>query len=70
MLEELFRCEPNVAADLPEKRRGNVAPGVDGNGGRAAVGMAELLVGASLAALREAQPLQDLNDFSGFEDRK
>ena len=53
--EELVRCQADVFRDLAEQGRRDVPSGMEGNGGPATVRMAELLVGALLSNLCEAQ---------------
>ncbi len=67
--KQLVDRETDVAGDLPQQGRRDVAASVERNGGHAAVGMAELLVGAALADLGEAETLEQRDDLAGPQDR-
>jgi len=56
--EELSDRETDVASDLPQKGRGDVSGPMEGNGRRATVSMAELLVRSALPDLHEPEPLE------------
>lgn len=43
---------------------------MEGHRGRAAIGVAELLVGSALAAFGEAEAFKDLDDLTWLEDRE
>lgn len=68
MAEEFLDGETDVAGDLPEQSRRDVAPRVEGNGRAPTVGMPVLPMGAALPDLFEAETHQQPFDLAGLED--
>jgi len=66
VLQELVDRQADVLGDLTKQYRRDVAPGVEGDGGCATIGMAELLVRAALAHFDEPEPREDGDDFARF----
>ena len=66
---ELRDRHPDVAADLAEQGRRDIAAGVHRHGGDPAVGVAELLVRPALANLHEPKPLEAGRHLPRLEDR-
>src|SRR5205823_5439463 len=60
--------QPDIAGDLPQQRRRDVAAFVHWNGGAASVGMAILDVRTALAHIVETQPFEQATNFDGFKD--
>jgi len=69
MLQELVDRETDILRDLTKQDRRDVASGVDRDGGRAAVGVSELLVRAALAHFDEAEPREDRDDLARLKNR-
>ena len=70
MSQELLWSELHVLDDLAEQDWGNVSTPVDGHGCATTVGMAELLVGATLPHLHKPKRQQDRDHLTRFEDRE
>jgi hypothetical protein len=66
--EQFVDREADVAGDLPQQRRGDVAPGMEGNGRHTAVRVAELLVRAPLPDFGEAMSLEQRDDLPRLQD--
>lgn len=69
-IQELVHGHVYVCGDLPQQRRGDVATGMEGHGGRAAIGVPELDVRAAPAGLLEAVGSQEGGDLPGLWDRQ
>ena len=60
----------DVRGDLAQERGRDIAAGVEGHRGGAAIGMTELLVRAALPGLAEAVGLEESDDLPRLEDRQ
>jgi len=66
---ELRDRRPDITADLAQQGGRDITPGMHRHGRDAAVGVAELLVRATLADLDETQPLEAGDNLARLEDR-
>ena len=69
-VEELFDGEAGLACDMAKNGGREVAGAVNGNGGPAAVRVAEALVGATLAHFAEAERGEDRDDLARPQRRR
>jgi hypothetical protein len=67
--EKFLDGQPDVARDFAQERRRNVAPGMEGNGRSASVGMAVLTMRTALADFGEPQAFKQRHDLARAEDR-
>ena len=54
--QQFIDVEADIAGNLSQRRRGDVAPGMKGDRRATSIGMSEPLVGATVADLNEAAP--------------
>ena len=64
MLDEFFRCEPNVFDDLPQQQRRNVTTTMKWNRCAASIGVAILFMRATLSDFDESYLFQDPNNLT------
>jgi hypothetical protein len=69
VLEKLLDGQANILCDEPQQRRRYVSAGMEGDGGGSTVGVAVLLVGATLPNLHETELLEDRDDLAWFQNR-
>ncbi len=63
--QEFVHSETNVRGDLAEQRWRDITTDVEGHGGRAAVGVTELLVRSAPTYLPKAVGLEQSDDLPG-----
>ena len=70
MAEKLVRRQPHIFDDLTQEDRRDVAATMDRNRCATTIGMCELLMGAALPDLSEAQSHKDRDDFARLKNPK